>query len=146
MTVDFKLITFRDNAIGRDGITELIAWQNNFLHNTVAISVGDSGNGDDHFHDNNKSEGKKGTIRECAMSARCEDDSFLFYTVERGRPNQIYFLCTKYKTNTAEEFLDDIFNCILNNYGADKCKAILRGKHHIWQGKILEPHQKQTRT
>ena len=42
-TVDFKLIPFQSNAIGREGITELITCQNNFLHSTVATSVIDGG-------------------------------------------------------------------------------------------------------
>jgi len=31
-TVDYKLILFQSNAIGRDGITELIERQNKYLH------------------------------------------------------------------------------------------------------------------
>ena len=38
-TADYKLIPFQNNAIGRDGLTKLIARQNEFLHNTTVISV-----------------------------------------------------------------------------------------------------------
>ena len=48
-TVDFKLIPFQDNAIGRDGITELIERQNNYLHKTWAISVIDGGDNNSKF-------------------------------------------------------------------------------------------------
>ena len=64
LTFNFKLTPFRNNTIERDGITELIARQNTFLHNIVDISVVDCGNGDDLFHDDNKPEGEKDTIRE----------------------------------------------------------------------------------
>ena len=43
LTVDFTLIPFQDNVIGRDDITELIEHQNKFLHKTWAISVIDGG-------------------------------------------------------------------------------------------------------
>ena len=42
-TVDFKLIPFQNNAISGEGITELFARQNNYLHNTMATWVVDSG-------------------------------------------------------------------------------------------------------
>ena len=42
-TVDFKLIPFQSNVIGRDGITELITQHNNLLHSTMAASVIDGG-------------------------------------------------------------------------------------------------------
>lgn len=47
LTIDFKVIPFQVNAIGRDGITDLIKRQNNYLHNTFAISVVDDGDGED---------------------------------------------------------------------------------------------------
>ena len=42
-TVDFKLTPFQNNAIGRDGLTQLITRQNNFLHNSMVTSVVDGG-------------------------------------------------------------------------------------------------------
>lgn len=45
-TVDFKLTPFQDNAIGREGIADLIERQNNYMHNTFTISVFDEGNGE----------------------------------------------------------------------------------------------------
>lgn len=48
-TVNFKLIPFRNYAIGRNGIAELIACQKTFLLNTDIISVVDGVNGDDIF-------------------------------------------------------------------------------------------------
>ena len=44
-TVDFKLIPFQDNTIGKDGITELTERQNHFLHKTWEISVIDGAGG-----------------------------------------------------------------------------------------------------
>ena len=63
-TVDFKLIPFKNNAIGRDGITELITRQNNFLHNSMATSVVDGGHCRQHIDNEGKS------IVEICMDAR----------------------------------------------------------------------------
>ena len=135
LPIYFILISFSNNAIRRDGITELIAQQSTFLHNTVAISVVDSGNGDGPFHSYTKPEGKKGTILEWVIAARCEDNSFHFRIVISGWSNHAYFFCTKDKTNAEEEWIDGIFNRILTNYGSDKCKIILGEEHYIRRDK-----------
>ena len=48
-TAGFKLISFRNHAISKDGMTELMTRQNNFLHHTVAISVVNGGYCDQRF-------------------------------------------------------------------------------------------------
>ena len=63
-TADFKLIPFKNNAIGRDGIKELITQQNNFLHNSVATSVVDGGNCRQHINNEGQS------VVEICMDAR----------------------------------------------------------------------------
>ena len=130
-TVDFKLIPFRDNAIGRDGITELIERQNSFLHKTCAISVIDGGDGNNQFKINNNTTDHEGCLRHWAMNARRADDSFLFNSVECGRRGQTYYLCDKEFATEAEEWLDATFNNILVNYGAKRCLEILGGNSHV---------------
>ena len=51
--VDFKLIPFQNNVIGRDGITELITCQNNFLHRSMVTSVVDGGDCRQHIDNKN---------------------------------------------------------------------------------------------
>jgi len=130
-TADFKLIPFQDNAIGRDGITELIERQNNYLHKTWAISVMDGGDGNDLFSEEDNSNQHDGSLCQWAMDARSKDSSYLFNSVEGGRKGQTYYLCDKELATEAEEWLDTTFNQILTNYGADRCKKILGGTSHV---------------
>ena len=57
-TAEFKLVTFQNAAINRDGIEELVVRQNSFLHVTTAESVINGGNGDEQFE--SKTEGEEG--------------------------------------------------------------------------------------
>ena len=65
-TASFELIPFRNHAIGRDGMTELMTRQNDFLHHTVAISVVNGGSCDQRFEDDGM------TLVEMAMKKRGE--------------------------------------------------------------------------
>ena len=59
------------------------------MHNTDAISVIDGGSSGGIFT-STASEENQGTIRTWAMNARAKDDTFLFWSVDRGHPGQIY--------------------------------------------------------
>ena len=50
-TAAFKLIPFRNHAITKDGMTELMTRQNDFLHHTAAISVVNGGYCDQRFEE-----------------------------------------------------------------------------------------------
>ena len=65
------------------------------------------------------------------MTARRDDDSFLFNSIECGRRGQTYYLCDKEFATEAEEWLDATFNNILVNYGAERCLEILGGSAHV---------------
>ena len=64
------------------------------------------------------------------MTARDKEENCLFTTAERRRSGQTYYLCQKEKATEAEEWLDNTFNRILIEYGAEICNEILGGKSH----------------
>ena len=124
-TAAFKLIPFRNHAIGRDGMTELMTRQNDFLHHTVAISVVNGGSCDQRFEDDGM------TLVEMAMEKKAKDGTFMFETVEPGRVGQCNFLCPKYLREEAEEWLDYTFQGILDHYGEEKCREVFGGDNYI---------------
>ena len=63
-TAAFKLIPFRNHAISKDGMTELMTRQNDFLHHTAAISVVNGGYCDQRFEEDGM------TLVEMAMQKR----------------------------------------------------------------------------
>ena len=127
-TASFKLVPFRNTAISRSGITELIERQKVFLHRTMATSVIFMGTGDEQFtKDIDGKDYADGSIRERAMKAKSKDGTFLFHSIEPGRTGQGYFLHEKKRQEEAEQWLDTCFNRLLHTYGAETCKALLGG-------------------
>ena len=124
-TVDFKLIPFQNHAIGRDGITELITRQNNFLHNSMATSVVDGGNCRQHIDNEGQS------IVEICMDARGADGTYIFDSAEPGHANQCNFLHPKHMREEAEAFLDGVFAHLHTSYGSEYCRRILGGEGHV---------------
>ena len=123
-TAAFKLIPFRNHAISKDGMTELMTRQNDFLHHTAAISVVNGGYCDQRFEEDGM------TLVEMAMQKKGKDGTFLFETVEPGRIGQCNFLCPKYLREEAEAWLDDTFQGILDYYGEEKCREVF-GENYI---------------
>ena len=124
-TVDFKLIPFQNNAIGRDGITQLITRQNNYLHSSMATSVVDGGHCRQYF------DNEKNSVAGICLDARAKDGMYLFDTVEPGRPNQCNFVHPKHMQEEAEAFLDSVFSHFLEGYGHDYCREIMGGDGNI---------------
>ena len=68
ITAEFKLIPFKNSAISRNGVAELIKRRNTFLHLTAATSVIDMGTGDEYFStDTDGKEYVDGAIRYWAI-------------------------------------------------------------------------------
>jgi len=63
LTVDYKLILFQKNAIGKDGIAKLVERQSKYLHKTYDISVLNRGDGEDNFSLEDK-ETNNGSLRQ----------------------------------------------------------------------------------
>ena len=94
-TAEFKLVSFRNTAISKDGIMELIVQQNSFLHATMQISVVDGGICDDIFKQVKGYGEKYGSICAWAMNEKTKDDMFLFHSVKPGQKDQSFFLHEK---------------------------------------------------
>ena len=90
------------------------------------------GNGNGNFlMENEGKEHGDGNIHDWAMEALTQEGTYLFHSVEPGRPGQCYFLHEKVRQVEAEQWIDDCFNRILQKYGAVKCKTILGGEGHV---------------
>jgi len=124
-TVDFKLIPFKNNAINGEGLTELFARHNNYLHSTMATSVVDGGDCRQTI------ENKRNSIVGICMNATSSDGMFLFDSAEPGRRNQCNFLHPKHLQGEAEAFLDNLLDHLLRSYGADYCRSIFGGDEHV---------------
>lgn len=91
-TVEFKPIPFQNTQISREGITELVLRQNDFLHATMATPVVYRGKCDDIFFSEEEDVTYEETIRAWDINAKTKEDTFPFHSIESGRKCQSFFL------------------------------------------------------
>ena len=124
-TVDFKLAPFQINTIWRDGLTQLITRQNNFLSNSMTTSVKEGGHSWQYFNKEDNS------IAGICLDAPAKDRMFMFHTVEPGKHNQRTFVHPKHMQVEDTECLESVFTHFLQDYEADYCLQMLEGEGNI---------------
>ena len=64
-----------------------------------------------------------------AMKQKSEEDQFdLFYSVERGRKDQYFFITSKKMQEEAEAHIDEMIDEVINVYGEERCKVCFNSR------------------